>query len=148
MGKRDRPSGGTASDGLAGALGTVARRLKSQPLVFAFGVILILAIVGSRAVEALRFLLIPAVIIFMVGLGVWLASEFLRRGRGTERSARGVDVHARDVSPTGSVVGIEGLPAKNAAPGNVQVSGQRIEGAVRGVVYDKRDDDARGKPKR
>jgi hypothetical protein len=61
-----------------GAVVEVVRRLKSQPLVFAFGVILLLVMAASTASDSLRYLLWPALAVFVIGSRIWVVAELAR----------------------------------------------------------------------
>lgn len=120
----------------------VVRRLKSQPLVFAFGVILLLVMAASTASGSLRYLLWPALAVFVIGSLIWVVAELARiRARKDSTAKKGsINVHATAVGKTGVVTGIEGMPASQAAPSSVDVSGKDIEGKVSGVSYGRSED--------
>ena len=127
--------------GLVRVLGEIVRRLKSQPLVFALGTLLLLVIAASLASNALSALTTPALVIFIGAMLVWLVSEFSRAKAAfaSKRQGGSVTVNARSVKGKGEVVGIEGLPASKAAPSDVTVKAEHIEGRVGGVRYAKEE---------
>lgn len=119
--------------GLVGTLTQLIKRLRSQPLVFALGVLLVLAIAATVAIDALRALTVPAVVIFALGLLAWLAVE-LPKAVSRRRTGTTVHVRARDVGASGRVSGIEGLPP-SASPPSVTADAERIDGSVTGARY-------------
>jgi hypothetical protein len=126
--ERSRDPESTSPLGLSSVLLEATRRLTSQPLIYGVAILLVLAIAAGIAVDGLRLLLIPALAVFVVGVLVWLASEYFRLqdkavkvratrlGRGARvggvtgtTSASGLDVgvQAKDVGDDAHVVGIE-----------------------------------------
>jgi hypothetical protein len=118
----------TPQPGLTDVLLEATRKLTSQPLIYGVAVLLILAIAAGIAVDGLRLLLIPTLAVFVVGVLVWLASEYFRLqdkavrvratrlGKGasvggvtgvTSSSGLDVGVQAKDVGDDARVVGIE-----------------------------------------
>ena len=120
---------------LVTVLDQLARRLRSQPLVFGLAILVVLVIAGSLALESLKALRVPALIIFGVGLLAWLIIEIPKARAASARPQKGIAVKTRDVGKAGRVTGIEGLPASKAAPSQVRVDAERIEGDVAGARY-------------
>lgn len=128
------PAGARPEPPYQSAVGVVAQRLTSQPLLFGFGVLLLLVVVAASAVDVLRVLMVPALVIFVVGALVWLAVE-LPKARRRSTPTAGVRVRARDIGAQGTVAGIEGLPATYAPPSVDVEAGGYVDGTVRGVGY-------------
>src|SRR5882762_6256094 len=93
---------------LGQGLVAVIERLRSPPLLFALGVLVVLGLAASVSVEALSVLRYPALALAAIGLAAWLAPQFLRRGGGGGTSS--VKLQVKKVGATGRVSGIENLP--------------------------------------
>lgn len=135
--KRNKKSGLISTSGGVGtALVEVARRLTSQPLLFGFGVLLLLVVVSGLTYKTLSVLVMPALAIFVIGVVVWLVVELRNRGTdgGSSPSAGTVKVEIGKVGKTGNVTGIEGLPLSKNAP-SVKLKGRDWQGKVTGLHY-------------
>jgi hypothetical protein len=121
--------------GLITVLGELVRRLQSQPLIFGLGILLLLVIAGSLTIESLATLRIPALIIFVLGLLVWLVAEVRKMPSNSKLRSGGVNLRARDVGKSGKVTGIEGLPPSKDPPA-VDLDAEHVEGDVAGARYD------------
>jgi hypothetical protein len=118
-----------------GALAHLAQRLKSQPLLLALGVVIVLAPVATTSVEGLRALLPATVAIAVVAIVAWTTVELVRRARaGRAAGGEDVQVSAKRVARTGEVIGVDDA-APEASGGNVSVKldASDIQGRVVGV---------------
>jgi Mg2+/citrate symporter len=122
----DKPQ--QVQEGLTNVLVEVVHRLKSQPLLFGLGIVLLLVILASFAIDALHAILIPATLIFVIGVFAWMINEYLRI------KAKDVDVEAHNVGKRGSVKGVTGLENKYSPP-KTKVKADKIDGIVIGVEY-------------
>lgn len=127
-----------ASWGIGAALAEVARRLTSQPLVFGFGILLLLVVGAGLLADRLLMLVVPALVIFVIGVAVWLAVELPKARAKASGADKDVQVRAQEVGRVGSVVGIEGLPRTASTP-QVDIDARRIEGRVVGAGYGQDD---------
>jgi len=118
------------------ALACLARSLKSQPLILALGVVLVLATVATATVDALRALLPGVVGISVLAIAAWTLVELARLRR---EQCSGVDeqvsVSARGVGKTGEVIGVEDQSdaVGNAGRMSVRIEAKDIQGRVAGV---------------
>ncbi|MFX0196305.1 MAG: hypothetical protein ACFFCW_09310 [Candidatus Hodarchaeota archaeon] len=101
---KDQPNVATRT-GLVQALKAIISRLTSQPLLFGLGVLIVLAILSTFAIDALIQLRLPAIVIFVVGIGAWLIVEIKRANKSKKKTK--VRLRAREIE--GTVKGIEGL---------------------------------------
>lgn len=122
---------------LTGALERVIERLRAPPLLFALGVLIVLAIVAALSVQALALLWLPALALAVIALLVWLI-PLLRKGRGRRAGTR-VRLRAEDVGKTGTVKGIEGLPVDRDSDIDVEMAVKRVKGRTVGVSASRHD---------
>jgi hypothetical protein len=135
------------SSSLVSVLGQLARQLRSQPLVFSLAILILLVIAGSLGAESLAALRVPALVIFGVGLLVWLVVELPKAKSRSIRTQKGISVRASNVGKSGKVSAIEGLPASKSAPSDVKMDVEDIDGNVAGVRYAQQEEKAKEKAK-
>ncbi len=129
------------------AVTVIARRLQSQPLLFGFGIFILLVAVAGSAVDTLKILQWPAIIIFSIGSAVWLIAEFLKfksQQKTTDvtykeqhyqaRDGADLRVQAKKVGKSGSVSLVEGAPS-DMKINSINADVEGIQGSVKGVVY-------------
>lgn len=130
-----RTDGPDSSAPETSVLGHLVQRLKSQPLLLALGVLLILANVATASVDALRVLLPAAVVIFAVAVTAWVAIEIVRfRRRPADAGGTRIHVSARRVGRSGEVIGVDDTsdaPASGST--NVTIKADGVQGRVVGV---------------
>ncbi|WP_257449677.1 hypothetical protein [Archangium lipolyticum] len=118
------------------AINTVATRLKSQPLLLALGVILVLAIVATSVLEALQPLLPAAVVVFALALVAWGLGEVLQH-RGESRRAGGRDVRldAARIRKGATVSGVDERTrtARTTSRDRVRLKARDVGGEVTGI---------------
>jgi hypothetical protein len=137
--ERPKGSGPGPVEPLTGALVKVIERLREPPLLFALGVLIVLAVVAAISVEALTFLWIPALLLTVVALAAWV----LPRGSSRQpKSGAHVRIRARGVGSTGVVTGIEGLGDRVEGPRSVQMNVKDVQGRTTGIsgAADSNDD--------
>lgn len=129
------------------AITVIARRLKSQPLLFGFAILFLLVAVAGTAIDALKILQWPAIIIFVLGSAVWLIAEYLylksqksatatsnTEKRPQESGGADLRVQAKRVAKSGSVSLVEGAPSDMKID-SLDADVEDIHGSVKGVVY-------------
>jgi len=116
-------------------LGHLVQRIKSQPLLLAVAVLLILANLAAVSVEALRALLPAALTVFVVAILAWVGVELLRlRRRPSVAAGEKVRIAARKIGKSGEVLGVD--DESGATPGgsvDVTLKVQDVQGKVVGV---------------
>jgi hypothetical protein len=123
----------TPATGQQPVLAALVQRLRSQPLLLALGMALVLATVAAASVEGLRVLLPGVVVVTIVAIGAWLTVELVRlrhRRAGGDESVR---LSARGVSETGEVIGIDDESGGPAGGTQVNLRAKDVSGRVVGV---------------
>jgi hypothetical protein len=117
------------------ALEHLVRRLRSQPMLLAVAVLLILASVASASIDRLRVLLPAALTIFIVAVVAWIIVELVGYWRGASAGdGEDVRVSARRVGRAGEVYGVDDQSDAPAAGSvKVRLDAEDIEGRVTGV---------------
>jgi len=113
----------------------LVQRLKSQPLLLAVAVLLILASVATASVEGLRAMLPWALAIFAVAIVAWVVVELARFRRHSSGAEAGkVQVSAKRVGQTGEVYGVDDESGASATgSSSVNIKAEDVQGRVVGV---------------
>lgn len=115
-------------------LAALVQRLRSQPLLLALGVALVLATVATASVEGLRVLLPGVVVVTVVAIAAWLTVELVRlRSRRASGGDELVRLSARGVSDTGEVIGIDDESGGPTGGTQVNLRAKDVSGRVVGV---------------
>jgi hypothetical protein len=128
-------SGSEVLEPLSGALLRVVSRLREPPLLFALGVLIILAIVAAVSVDGLALLWIPAVCLTVIALAAWLIPLVSTKGR--HRGETRVRLRGKDVAAGGVVMGIDGLPVNEGSDIDVDMKVKRVKGRAVGLRTDR-----------
>ena len=128
-----------AKKGLSSVLIEISRKLDSPPLLFALGVLVVLATIASLLIDDAQLLIWAFLLVVVVALISWIAGKFIDNRKS--RSIADVDVRATKVGEKGRVTGIEGLPpTPGTAPPTVAVKAEKIDGHVSGAKYNDKTD--------
>ena len=113
----------------------LVQRIKSQPLLVAVGVLLILANLAAVSIEGLRALLPAAIAIFVVGVAAWMIVELARfRRRGRSPDGDDVRVAAQRIGKGGEVLGIDDASETSSTGAtSVKVKATDVQGQVIGI---------------
>jgi flagellar biosynthesis protein FliQ len=128
--EKDSPVSGSIA-GLTGTLERVIERLREPPLLFALGVFIVLAIVAALSIDALTLLWIPALILAIIAMVLWLAPILIEKR--TSRAGTRVRLRAEDVGETGTVKGIEGLPMGRGSDIELDMQAKHVKGRTVGI---------------
>jgi len=122
--------------GIPTAINTVANRLKSQPLLLALGVVLVLAVVATSVSGALRPLLPAVVVVFALALVAWGLGEILRHRRAPRRAeGRDVRLDAAHIRKGATVLGVDERTrtARATSRDKVRLKARDVGGEVTGI---------------
>jgi hypothetical protein len=130
--KEQNPLDSGPVEPLSGVLKSIVERLREPPLLFALGVLVVLAIVAALSVKALHILWIPAVALAVIALAAWLISSV--RGKRESSAGARVRLRAKDIGEKGVVHGIEGLPVDRGSDVEVDMNVRRSKGRTVGIT--------------
>lgn len=123
------PSGDISS--LGSALKSIISKLREPVFLFALGIIIVLAIVASLSVDALKVFMIPALLLAAFTLSIWLIPKLVNKKENS--SGVHVKLKAKNVGNQGKVKGIEGLPMNDTSNLKVDMNVKNIDGEIVGV---------------
>ena len=121
------------------AVGEVARRLKSPPLLLGYGAILVIAIVAMTVGAEFAAVAWAIVALALISLVAWAVFEVIKTRH--ERQGDSVKFKSEAVGEKGKVTGIEATDGTGESPVNVNIDVGRVDGEVKGIVIGKRDKD-------